>query len=164
MKNLKLGLFLLGFILVATSCKNTVKSPSGYMVKFHKKGGGEKAKIGQFVYFDFYVKKDSQMFYASNERGQKARLQIVDPSKFRSQERPIIEALMMMGKGDSVSIVQRIDTFKTPPQGFAGAKLMTYIVVLKDIVSEEKYMADLDPQSRQQFKLEKELELSLIHI
>ena len=154
--------FVLGVVVSLSAlggCKNkVVRSPSGFEVTFHKRNGGAIPKMGEFVYFDYSVKKDSQLLFASNERGQQMKFKVTDPSKFGAQEKPIVEALMMMSKGDSVSIVQKLDTLKVKPNGFAGAKLLTIIVTLKDIVTEDKFMADLDPMSRKQYLLQKSVD------
>ena len=157
MKNVRLALLLLTIIAIG-ACKKTVKSPSGYEVNFIKKNGGATPKMGEFVYFDYYVKKDSQLFFSSNQRGQQMKFQVVDTKKFGPQEKPIVEALMLMSKGDSAFVVQKIDTMKVKPQGFNGTKLLTITVVLKDIVSEEKFMADLAPRERDQYKLQKSVD------
>ncbi len=159
MKNVLIALAIVMMGAGFSACKNkVVRTKSGSELTFVKRNNGAIPQLGQFVYFDYYVKKDSQQLFASNERGQPMKFKLVDPAKFGAQEKPIVEALMMMSKGDSAYITQRLDTLKNKPQGFNGAKVLTIIVVLKDVVNEEKFMADLDPDSRKSYIMQRDVE------
>jgi FKBP-type peptidyl-prolyl cis-trans isomerase FkpA len=166
MKNSNQTRFAYLFLAIAAismvACKggsSAGKSASGYSYVFHKKGGtGETPKMGEFAYCNFIVWADTTQIFSSATSGQVARFPIRDSKKFNDLYRPLLEGLMMMRKGDSLTISRNIDTLKSKPAGFEKAHEMRYTIVLKDLKNRDAYVADMAPQEREQFELQEKYE------
>ncbi len=130
--------------LLIWSCKgSTGKSPLGYQFTKHTSGSGPKLKVGQYAYCNLYVKDKDKVLFSTAKVGQVARIQYAEPKTSDMSLQPILEALSMMGKGDSLTIIQNIDTLKNKPQGLENTKEITYIIKLVDIKDQKDYDADM---------------------
>lgn len=137
MKNIKMYSFLaIAFLFMATlsSCK-------------------KKPKPGDYVYCNLYVYCDDTKLFSSLEMGEVARIPVTDPSKKDSMAAlgivgPINEKLLTMGKGDSASIEQSLDTMKHKPQACPNAKKLIYRIKVLDVVDQKKYLADVEEERK----------------
>lgn len=137
MKNIKVYSFLaIAFMLVTTlsSCK-------------------KKAKPGDYVYCNLYVYCDDKQLFSSLEMGEMARIPVTDPAKKDSMAAlgivgPVNEKLLTMGKGDSASVEQSLDTMQNKPMACPGAKKLIYRIKVIDIVDNKKYLADIEEERK----------------
>jgi FKBP-type peptidyl-prolyl cis-trans isomerase FkpA len=122
----------------------------------HRSGSGPAAKIGEWVIYDFTLKKDGKELFSTAQSGQSAKDIISDPSKIKDpMYKFVMSSILSMKKGDSTTFVMKLDTFKIKPQGLDSAKNAEFTISLKDVMSEEKFMAGLSPQEQQGYKAQK---------
>lgn len=150
MKNSKF-LFLAFALLVAFSaCK---KGGSGTV---HRSGNGPQAKIGDIIFYDFNLKKDTTLIFSTAQQGQSAQDIMSDPNKTKDPlYHFVLQSLLSMKKGDSTSFVLPLDTFKVKPAGFEGAKVANLTISLKNCLSETEFLATLKPEEKESFMMQK---------
>lgn len=160
----KINALLLAFVLLMgwTACNKGGKSgktPSGYDYTFHKQGSGNTAKEGDFVFADFYIRKDTQLIFSTAMQGQTARLPIEDSKNAKDPIfKLLMEGLKMMTKGDSATFVMKLDSTK-PVQGFDGAKEARVTLVVKNIMNETDFVATLKPEEKQGYEMMKAMKV-----
>ncbi len=140
-------------ILLVQGCKKeeTGVTPSGYEYIVHTKGGGEVPKPGDYVYFHAQLRNGDSVYYASREMGQEPFMQITaqdpnDPMNAMRTPSPVEEILRIIGVGDSVTVLIRLDTIPNKPPGFENTNIMYYDVVSLEIKSEAQFQMDANKQ------------------
>lgn len=160
MKNFK-ALFLAMAVLVSwTACKGGKKgkTPSGNDYTIHTKGSGAIAKDGDYVFADFYIKKDTQLLFSTAMGGQTARFPVEDTKDVKDPIfKLVMEGIKMLGKGDSATFVMNIDTMKIKPAGFEGGKQALITLVIKNVMNETDFVATLKPEEKQSFEMMKSM-------
>ncbi len=148
-------LFALVVISMASACKKgtTGTTPAGNAYTIHTKGSGSKPNIGDWVIADMYVRKDTQLLYASSMRGTPERFEIEADAKDVKDPvgKLILEAVKLISKGDSATFVLKIDSTKAPINGFQGAKEARVTFVVKDVLKEDQFVATLKPEEKAQY-------------
>lgn len=133
-------LFVLFAMSLLASCKpKTEKLPSGYEYIMHTKNStGEQATTNSLVFFHFSMRNEDSVVVSSYSEPQMPSLIIPDSATLSLQPSPIIEALMRMREGDSITIIVPLDTVKQKPMGFENAKFLYYHLALKDVKSQKE--------------------------
>lgn len=127
-----LSCLILAVVMLA-GCKKEQKLPSGYKYVVHTKSSGKGLKAGDFAYYRFQLRNGDSVV-ASNFQ----LIQVPDSATLKQQpQNPIFEALLRMKEKDSLTIFVPLDTLKEEqkPEGFKGAKLMYYDMVVKDVLT-----------------------------
>lgn len=149
MKNLRILVLAALVLLGMAACKKS----SGTV---HRSGSGPVAKIGDIAVFDFVLKKDGKELFSTAQSGQSAKSPIDDPKKIKD---PIyhflLTSLLTMKKGDSTTFTMKLDTFKIKPQGLDSAKNAEFVISLKDVMSEQQFLATLNPQEKEGYLAQK---------
>jgi FKBP-type peptidyl-prolyl cis-trans isomerase FkpA len=154
MRKVKMLLFALVVISMAAACKKgtTGTTPGGNAYTIHTKGSGNKPNVGDWIIADMYVRKDTQLLYASSMRGTPERFEIEDvPNVKDPVGKLILEAVRLIGKGDSATFVLKIDSTKAPINGFQGGKEARVTFAVKDVLTADQFMATLKPEEKAQY-------------
>lgn len=131
MRNLVILFFAMALL---ASCKpSTGKLPSGYEYIMHTKGTEEKVQAGDVVYFQYSMSNEDSVVVSSYSAPEAPSLTVPDAQMLAGQPNPIVEALMLMGKGDSLTIIVPLDTVPQKPMGFENEKFLYYSVSIKDV-------------------------------
>ncbi|MEM6317496.1 MAG: FKBP-type peptidyl-prolyl cis-trans isomerase [Bacteroidota bacterium] len=126
-------------------------TPSGYSYTHHTKNDGPKPQKGEEVVFTVDIRSDEQLMQSTRDQGQPARAIIPMEEQPGRSISPIIEALQLMSVGDSLTVLQPVDSFARKPPGFENSMFVHYDVVLNGITSKE----EIDKQrAEQQQKME----------
>lgn len=163
MRNFKA--FLAAFVVLISwaACKNggkTGKTPSGYAYTIHKQGSGNVAKNGDYVFADFYIRKDTQLIFSTAMGGQTARFPVEDTKGVKDPVfQLIMEGIKMMKKGDSATFIMNLDTMKAKPSGFEGAKEARITLAIKDLMDEAGFVATLKPEEKEGFEMMKSMKV-----
>jgi FKBP-type peptidyl-prolyl cis-trans isomerase FkpA len=153
--------FLLAFVLLMgwTACNKggkTGKTAGGNDYTFHTKGSGNTAKDGDYVFADFYIRKDTALIFSTAMQGQTARFPVESTKDIKDPIfKLIMEGLKMMTKGDSATFILKLDTMKVKPQGFDGAKEARITLAVKNLMNEGEFVATLKPEEKQSFEMMK---------
>jgi FKBP-type peptidyl-prolyl cis-trans isomerase FkpA len=159
MRKVKMLLFALVVISMASACKKgtTGTTAGGYAYTIHTKGSGNKPNVGDYVMADMFVRKDTQLLYSSAMRGSSERFVIEDVKDVKDPvAKMILEAVKMLGKGDSATFVMKIDSTKAPINGFQGAKEARVTFSVKEVMTETQFVATLKPEEKTMFMQMKE--------
>jgi FKBP-type peptidyl-prolyl cis-trans isomerase FkpA len=155
MRKVKMFLFALVVISIASACKKggtTGTTAGGYAYTIHTKGSGNKPNTGDFVMANMYVRKDTQLLYSSAMRGASERFVVEEVKDVKDPvAKMILEAVKMLGKGDSATFVLKIDSTKAPINGFQGAKEARVTFAVKDVMNEDQFVATLKPEEKLMF-------------
>jgi FKBP-type peptidyl-prolyl cis-trans isomerase len=143
-------LFILALIAtVATqiACKKgSVTTEHGYKFTNHTDKGGTKPQPGETVLLQTYTYiGDSLMASTQKNYGGPREFALFEKDKLPKRVPAIYDACLLMGEGDSATIVEVIDTFlqKFIPPALKDAKEVRYEIVLVDIITmEEKKKAE----------------------
>ena len=144
------------------SCGDTAKSNGsadidgeivpGYEYVNHTKKGGDKPKVSDYAYFNYYVMDgDSLMFSNTTASGETQKVLIsVDFTGKNVGQKPLILALQKMTVGDSLSLYIPRDSL--PPSNKLNAERLTYHIALKEIKDEASFMADMEIENQKRQK------------
>lgn len=163
MKNFK-ALFLALVVLMSwTACNKggkKGKTPSGNDYTIHTKGSGNVAKEGDYVFADFYIRKDTQLLFSTAMGGQTARFPVEDTKDVKDPIfKLVMEGIKMLSKGDSATFVMNIDTMKVKPAGFEGGKQASITLVIRNVMNETEFVATLKPEEKQSFEIMKAMKV-----
>ena len=120
-------------LVLLSGCKKEQKLPSGYKYVQHTKSTGSALKAGDFAYYRFQLRNGDSVVTSNFQL-----IQIPDSAQMKQMpQNPIFEALLRMKEKDSITIFVPLDTLKEEqkPEGFKGAKLMYYDMVIKDVLT-----------------------------
>lgn len=143
-------LFILAMIAtVATqiSCqKKSVTTEHGYTFTNHTDKGGTKPQPGETVLLQTYTYiGDSLMASTQKNYGGPREFALFEKDKLPKRVPAIYDACLLMGEGDSATVVEVIDTFlqKFIPPALKDAKEVRYEIILVDIITaDEKKKAE----------------------
>lgn len=143
-------LFFLALIaIVATqiACKKgSVTTEHGYKFTNHTDKGGTKPQPGETVLLQTYTYiGDSLMASTQKNYGGPREFALFEKDKLPKRVPAIYDACLLMGEGDSATIIEVIDTFlqKFIPPALKDAKEVRYEIVIVDIITaDEKKKAE----------------------
>jgi len=134
-------LFLVSLTLIwACQSEPTVSvTPSGYEFTHHINNNGPKPQVGEEASFIVDVRNEEKVVNSTREQGKPAK--VIIPQMENQPARsisPIVEVLTLMSVGDSLTVLQSVDSFPRKPPGFENTKFIYYDVVLTGITSKEE--------------------------
>lgn len=132
-------LFLVSLTLLwacQTEPKESV-TPSGYAYTHHVMTNGAKPQVGEEAVFTVDIRNDTKVVNSTRDQGQPAKVLIPEAEQPQRSISPIVEALMLMSVGDSLTVLQSVDSFPRKPPGFETSKFVYYDIVLTGITSKE---------------------------
>ncbi len=143
-------LFFLALVaIVATqiACKKgSVTTEHGYQFTNHTDKGSTKPQPGETVLLQTYTYiGDSLMASTQKNYGGPREFALFEKDKLPQRVPAIYDACLLMGEGDSATVVEKIDTFlqKFIPPDLKDAKEVRYEIVLVDIITaDEKKQAE----------------------
>ena len=146
MRNLFI-LAVLAIVFTQFACqKKSIKTEHGYMFTNHTDKGGTKPQPGETVLLQTYTYiGDSLMASTQRNYGGPREFALFEKDKLPKRVPAIYDACLLMGEGDSATVVEVIDTFlqKFIPPALKDAKEVRYEVVLVDIITaDEKKKAE----------------------
>lgn len=156
-------IFSLSLIVLLAACQSgsstgvEKQTPSGFRLVQHVDSEGATPQSGEYAYFHVVMSNGDSVTYDS--RDQSRVPQVIIPtaeSMARTKPSPVIEALMMMSVGDSLTLYYPIDSLggRVPP-GYETAENIVYHLSLVDIKSPEAYQAEQESiRQENAFKLE----------
>ncbi len=105
----------------------------------HVQTEGTKPKVGEFVFYHLILSADDDVMSDSHS-GAPQLAQIPDTSTFKGQLSPLIEGLMRMSKGDSLTVVFPLPVDANRPEKHSQAKSLNYHIAVHDIQTKKEYM------------------------
>ncbi len=164
MKCMKLVIFLGVISLLA--CKSEDEGTiQGYKYKIHSSSGGEKAAIGDYVYFNLTIADDKDsILQQMNQYPDIPQLQIPTEEQQTEMPNPIAAMLQLLSVDDSASLYLPIDSFKNLPVDLPGMTEIRYHVRVREIMTEEEYMKDMEVQQQEKMAQAAELKKRLPEI
>lgn len=134
------------------SSKNgsTLKAPnSDYEYVVYGQGSGEKAKVGQYVYFEFDIFDDKDSLLQSyRNQEQMPSIKIPEAGSPALKATALIDVLSVSSVGDSLGIIMPRDSLKNLPPGYEHIDNFIYRMVVKEIVDEEEYRSRIEEQQK----------------
>ncbi len=142
MRNLVLFAILTLTLFGACKKGGEIKTKNGFRFVNHTNVSGPKAQPGELVKFhiNFWV-NDSLVRSTRRDLGKPNEAPLPDTSQLAgAPPSPVLDALMLMAKGDSITIYQPVDsTMKGGiPPAFGDVKEFRFDIVLVDIVGKEE--------------------------
>jgi FKBP-type peptidyl-prolyl cis-trans isomerase FkpA len=124
--------------LIQMACKSQgVKTPNGHLFTNHtnlegaKVQGGEVATINMYVYIN-----DSLVQSTVRDQGGPRELMMPTADKMPKKVPPYLEAIQMMTKGDSATIIQQVDSTlaKGIPPSFGVVKEIRFVLKVVNVL------------------------------
>ncbi len=115
-----------------TGSNNGLLTPSGYSYEFHAQNDGPKPSIGDQVTYHETVFKNDSMLYSTHQY-EVRKVVMPDTSKVAKPAPPSYEAIFLMSPGDSLTVVQSLDTFSNLPPGLLNTDKFRYRLNLVEI-------------------------------
>ncbi len=125
-------------LLVA--CSKEKETPKGYKFTVARKGSGEVAQAGQFLYAEFVLRDGKDSVWMDTKKENRPALFVVNDTSARQYEEGIEEMFRMARKGDS--LVMKLDaktlfekTYRQGvPPGVDPKSTFTFIMNVKDVL------------------------------
>lgn len=142
MRNLLILSVLTLFTASQLACQKgkEVTTPGGNRVILHTQNEGPKATYGNTVLISVNTwVNDSLVQSTSRDAGGPREVALPDSSMMKGKVPAVFEALLMMAKGDSATVLQPLDSImkKGVPKSFGEVKEIRYEVKLEEIVTPE---------------------------
>jgi FKBP-type peptidyl-prolyl cis-trans isomerase len=135
-------LALIATVATQIACKKgSVTTEHGYKFTNHTEKGGTKPQPGETVLLQTYTYiGDSLMASTQKNYGGPREFALFEKDKLPKRVPAIYDACLLMGEGDSATVVEVIDTFlqKFIPPALKDAKEVRYEIVLVDIITKEE--------------------------
>ncbi len=144
------GLCLVLLLLNAcqTEPKET-KTQSGFTYIHHVKNNGPTPKEGEEAEFHVDLRNHEKVINTSRSQGRPARAIIPTMEQIAKTPSPIVDALLLMSVGDSLTVMQSTDSLPNKPPQFADSPLIYFDVVLSGIKSKEEIEKERAEQAAQ---------------
>lgn len=130
--------FCLGLVIFLSACQSEPKetvTASGFKYIHHTKKNGATPKEGEEATFHVDLRNHQEVVNSSRQQGRPAQM-IVPPLDQQSKSpSPIVEAIMLMSVGDSLTVMQSTDSFPQKPPQFAESPYVYWDIVLTGIKS-----------------------------
>ena len=153
MKGIKLlSLLALGSVF-ACQQSQSIKVP-GIKVQMDEQGTGEKAKVGDHVFFQVETfDHEGNLLQSSRENPDMPSIKISEPEQGKTNI--IISAISQSTEGDSLTMFIPFDSLPGLPPQYANTELK-YIVAIKDVMGSEEYDALMEEKRIAQQKIQQE--------
>jgi FKBP-type peptidyl-prolyl cis-trans isomerase FkpA len=133
-------LFAAGILLLAASCSNESTTAGGFKYIHHVKNKGPKAQAGEYVYFHVVMTNGDSVLVDTRTQPDVPTVLIPQPEELEGQPpSPVLEALLLMAAGDSLTIFYPLDSLPTRPAGFENTKNVVYHLKLLEIKTTKQY-------------------------
>ena len=109
----------------------------------HVKNNARKAEIGEVVYYHYIMRTEHEMIRSSHTSGQLSYFQIPDPAKVSGPISPMLQGLMKMSLGDSLTVEQPLPEDAYRPEKHKDSNILYYDLSLREIKSMEEFQEDL---------------------
>lgn len=129
---------IVGFALFQTACgEKTTKTEHGHKFINYTNKGGQKPVPGDKVMVQVATYVGDSLMGSTYRAGGAREVQIPEADKMPAKVPPVFDALVMMGKGDSATVFQELDSMMIAslPPALAKEKTARYTIVLVDIIS-----------------------------
>lgn len=152
MRNI-LFLTLAASALFFTACNSKgIKTEHGFRFVNHTDNGGTKPQPGETVLVQSYTYiGDSMMASTVKSFGGPREYKLFPKDQLPQRVPALYDAVLLMGKGDSATIYETIDTFlqKFIPPGLKDAKEVRYEIVLVNIITQaDKAKAQAEAEAK----------------
>ncbi len=142
MRNLLILSVLALFAASQTACQkgNSVTTAGGNIVTNHTNLEGPKASFGSTVLISVNTwVNDSLVQSTSRDAGGPREVVLPDSSMMKGKVPAVFEAILLMAKGDSATVIQPLDSLmkKGIPKSFGEVKEIRYEVKLEEILTPE---------------------------
>ncbi len=126
------------------------KTINGFDVQFLDDQKGDLVKEGDYVYFRYYVMtKDSLIFSSVMQtpliKFKVPKIEKADPKKAQA----ITEALILLSKGDSVIVFQKLDEDMKKSINLPNVDVLEYHVKMVDIKNEADYKMEMEAEQKE---------------
>ena len=141
------SLYSLLIILLVVGCgqDNTDQTTRrGYRYVHHVDEAGQKAVPGEYAYFNIVMRHGDSILNTSYGMADIPRIRIPNAEEFSTETPIIVDALEIMGKGDSLTLYYPLDSLENVPPAFAHIDVVEYDLALVDIKTGEEYQAEMD--------------------
>ncbi|MCB0644542.1 MAG: hypothetical protein KDC44_23015, partial [Phaeodactylibacter sp.] len=118
-------------------------TPGGYKYIAHIVKGGVKPSYNDVVYYRSIIHTEDTIFYSTGKSNliERARIPAADDPAAKKMNH-VLEALMLMSRGDSVTLYFPLDSLERRPPAYKDVDRLIYELVLVDFESEEKNMRE----------------------
>ena len=118
------------------------KTPGGYEYIHHVANEGAKPAVGEYAYFYYQQRVDDSLMDVSREKDFVAKMEIPTAEILKAQPNPVIESLMLMSPGDSLTVILPLDSMPRVPPGWEDKENMYFDLMMTEIKTAEEYNQD----------------------
>jgi FKBP-type peptidyl-prolyl cis-trans isomerase FkpA len=150
-------LIVLGFVVASMGllggCNGSGNKPlseseNGFKYIHHIQNEGPKPQVGEYAYFHIEVLLDDTLLQSSRKNNDTPLAQIPTAEQAKLQPNPVTDVLPLMSVGDSLTIIQDLDSLPQRPPEFEKYKTLYYNISLVEIKSEEDYKVIAEEQQK----------------
>ncbi|MDR0438425.1 MAG: FKBP-type peptidyl-prolyl cis-trans isomerase [Bacteroidales bacterium] len=128
-------------VCMAQNLDGFTQTKTGLHYKFHIKTDNPRAQLGDIIIAEIWAYLDDELEYA-NIGGPEPMFQVMESQ----HPGDLMEALQMIGKGDSVTFVFNMDTLRkyNPPGSLDGIKSVFYTIKVEDVYTEDEFWKKME--------------------
>lgn len=128
-------------VLLLNACQTEpkeTKSLNGFTYVHHVKNGGPTPSEGEEAEFHVDLRNHEKIINTSRAQGRPAKAIMPSQEQIEKTPSPIVDALLLMSVGDSLTIMQSTDSLPNKPPQFAESPFIYFDMVLMGIKSKEE--------------------------
>ena len=141
----------LAILFGVISCSQEEKTSRGYAFTHHIANGGSTPQVGEYAYFDIVMRHGDSVLNTSAQmlERDKPRLQIPSPEAVNANTPPIMDGLLLMSIGDSLTLEFPLDCLEVIPPAFQNIDKIDYDLKLLDIKTPDVYAAEMEERKKE---------------
>lgn len=132
-------------VLLFASCGGQKTTPNGFAYENHTNLGGKVPQVGDQVFYHIHTYHDGQEVRSTRYNGVPASTPLPDlsqgPDTKGGRANPIIDAVSVMGKGDSATVIMPIDEKMKKDPGMANVQELKFAVYVEEVMTAEEFKA-----------------------
>ena len=155
--HLKISTLYLVLVSLLLGCSDqTTLTDRGYRYIMHEDMPGPTPKPGEYAYFHVTMRAEDSVLNSSYSMKDLPRLRIPNPEEYNPQTNVIIDGLVKMSVGDSITLFFPLDSMPTRPPDFAAYDMIAYDLVMQEIKSDSAFKIEMQEimQQRKQARQE----------
>lgn len=133
-------------LFIFASCGGDQTTPNGFVYTNHTNGGGTKPNVGDQVIFHVHEYHDGKEVGSSRDRNVPVSITLPDlaqkPDTQGGRPNPLVDAVGLLGEGDSATVVVPIDDDIRKRPNMANVQVLTYSVIVEDVMTPEEFKAE----------------------
>lgn len=142
-------LVALTILSACSSDSKKVSTSAGFNVVFHEQLNGPKAQTGEWLYFRYTERRNQEVVFSLPDNLPAQKFQVpADLTADLSMRRHVVEALTLMGVGDSATIIMPFSEEFASMMRWSEGDTAYFDLRLEAVKTDEEYKVDMEEERK----------------